>query len=492
MKNTKRALLASALSVLLCISMLVGSTFAWFTDSATTAVNTIQSGKLDVVLEMWDGEKWVDAEGETLEFVKGAMGKDQAVIWEPGCTYQLPKLRISNAGNLALKFDVAITGIGGDAKLNEVIDWTYSYTSDMAMGADPTDLSEVSIIKHGNGYPLLPADKADQANNISYAYLTISGHMLETAGNEYQDLTIDGISITVLATQYTYENDSNNKLYDIDAEYPEAPIVITDIKEVEADATWYDANAEELVIADAADLKAYFETAYTWGVANKPEVPNFKGQTIVLQSDIYLNGCLWTSISPYDSSYNGNGGFQGTFDGNGHTIYDLQVTHVNDTGRGYVLGLFGDVGDGAVFKNLTIDGVNIYAGNSNAGALVGHAHGNVTFENITVRNATIRQGRQAGGIVGIINGNGTQVTFNNCTVENSAVLTIHNDQQGPLYGYVDTNGGASVTLNNCTVNNVVEHYFKDADGNQDWNTYQYITLEEALEAYKDEPASNDN
>ncbi len=484
MKNTKRALLASALSVLLCISMLIGSTFAWFTDSATTAVNTIQSGKLDVVLEMWDGEKWVNAEGETLEFVKGAMGKDQAVLWEPGCTYQLPKLRISNAGNLALKFDVAITGIGGDAKLNEVIEWTYSYTSDMAMGADPTDLSETPIIKHGNGYPLLPADKADQANSISYAYLTISGYMLETAGNEYQNLTIDGISITVLATQYTYENDSNNKLYDIDAEYPEAPIVITDIKEVEADATWYDANAEELVIADAADLKAYFETAYTWGVANKPEVPNFKGQTIVLQSDIYLNGDLWTPISPYDSSFNGNGGFQGTFDGNGHTIYDLQVTNVNEVGRGYVLGLFGDVGDGAVFKNLTIDGVETYAGNSNTGALVGLvSNGHVVFENITVKNALIKQGRQAGGIVGLVNPNCT-VDFINCTVENSAVLTFHNDVQGPIYGgKYDT---SVVNITNCTVNNVVEHRFTD------WNEYQYITLEEALEAYKDEPASNDN
>ncbi len=225
--STKRALLASVLSLLLCVSMLVGSTFAWFTDSATTAVNTIQSGKLDVVLEMWDGEKWVDAEGKTLEFVKGAMGKDQAVIWEPGCTYELPKLRISNGGNLALKFDVIITGIGGDAKLNEVIEWSYDYSIDYAdYRTDPATVSEISVNKAACS-KLVPADKADQSITISYAYLTISGHMLETAGNEYQDLTIDGISITVLATQTDFESDSNNPMYDINADGSPDNIVVT-------------------------------------------------------------------------------------------------------------------------------------------------------------------------------------------------------------------------------------------------------------------------
>lgn len=39
--STKKALIASVLSLVLCVSMLVGSTFAWFTDTATTSVNTI-------------------------------------------------------------------------------------------------------------------------------------------------------------------------------------------------------------------------------------------------------------------------------------------------------------------------------------------------------------------------------------------------------------------------------------------------------------------
>ena len=68
-KTTKRALLSSVIAMLLCVTMLIGTTFAWFTDSASTAVNKIQAGKLDVALEMKDnGGNWVTAEGKTLQF----------------------------------------------------------------------------------------------------------------------------------------------------------------------------------------------------------------------------------------------------------------------------------------------------------------------------------------------------------------------------------------------------------------------------------------
>ncbi|MBQ1965919.1 MAG: hypothetical protein II348_04510, partial [Clostridia bacterium] len=80
-KNTKRALLASALSLLLCVSMLVGTTYAWFTDSVTSANNVIQSGTLDVVLEYktnW-ADDWAPVDGNTKIFKEGA-------LYEPGYT----------------------------------------------------------------------------------------------------------------------------------------------------------------------------------------------------------------------------------------------------------------------------------------------------------------------------------------------------------------------------------------------------------------------
>lgn len=75
-KRTKKALAMSVLSMVLCVAMLVGMTFAWFTDTASTGVNKIQAGNLDVALEMADGTnadgspKWVSAEGKTLDFIK--------------------------------------------------------------------------------------------------------------------------------------------------------------------------------------------------------------------------------------------------------------------------------------------------------------------------------------------------------------------------------------------------------------------------------------
>ena len=195
MKNTKKALLMSVLALVLCFSMLIGTTFAWFTDVATTGVNNIQSGTLDVVLEYWDGTEWVNAEGKPLNFV--AADRREEILWEPGCTYELPLLRVRNNGNLALKYEIVITGLTGDAKLLEVIDWT---------------INGEELVAAYTG-ELLPEEGKNVKN------LAIVGHMKESAGNEYQGLTIEGIGITVYATQQTHENDSYGDTYDENARY---------------------------------------------------------------------------------------------------------------------------------------------------------------------------------------------------------------------------------------------------------------------------------
>lgn len=194
-KATKRTLLLSVLAMLLCMVMLVGTTFAWFTDSASTAVNTIQAGTLDIALEMKGAnDEWVSAEGQTLTW-KTADGRDQdKILWEPGCTYELPELRIVNKGNLALKYKMAVSGIVGDAELLRAIDFTYG---------DGIDINaEVSL-----------------APNTSTEGIIIKGHMQESAGNDYQGLKLDSVAITVLATQHTEEYDSFNNTYDANAVY---------------------------------------------------------------------------------------------------------------------------------------------------------------------------------------------------------------------------------------------------------------------------------
>ena len=211
--TTKMSLVASIAALVLCCAMLIGTTFAWFTDTASTAVNKIQAGTLDVQLLDESGHS---LEGQTLSWQKaaGAPGGEQ-VLWEPGCTYKLQSFKIKNNGNLALKYKIAISGIDGDAELNEVIDWSYTL-------ADGTAFL-ITAEHHLN---------AGQETGL----ITISGHMQESAGNEYQGLSIDGIGITVVATQDTVENDSFDNQYDVNAEYPVVANTQTELNDAIASA----------------------------------------------------------------------------------------------------------------------------------------------------------------------------------------------------------------------------------------------------------------
>ena len=209
-KATKRALLTSITALAMCVVMLVGTTFAWFTDTATANVNKIQAGKLDVALEMNIGTKetpkWVTAEGQTLNFVKAAGGENQAILWEPGAEYKLPELRVRNDGNLAIKYEVAITGAVDATPNNGVNDLelldVITFSASIGGGAATSGVYGTTI--------------ADGALNEKDAEQTIqlSAKMDENAGNKYQEMAISGIAITVKAMQASYEYDSNGNTYD--------------------------------------------------------------------------------------------------------------------------------------------------------------------------------------------------------------------------------------------------------------------------------------
>ena len=242
-RATKRALLTSVMALAMCVVMLVGTTFAWFTDTAKTNVNRIQAGKLDVALEMKnpnfgvDGaenadKEWINAENKVLNFMQAdAEGKktaSESILWEPGCTYELPELRVINNGNLALKYKIQITGAkdaDNDENLNslellDVLKWTYKVES-----------VEYTLDTEKN----LTAGASET--------LAISAHMQETAGNKYMNMAIDSIAITVLATQDAVEYDSNGNTYDEDAPLDFVPVSSTE----ELKAVFVNAKAGETV-----------------------------------------------------------------------------------------------------------------------------------------------------------------------------------------------------------------------------------------------------
>ena len=194
--GTKRSLLMSALALVLCLSMLVGSTFAWFTDSVTSSGNIIKSGTLDVDIVTADG--LTSLEGSNLKFQD--LNGTTDILWEPGATFRTQAFKIENKGTLALKYRLMLNGVEGNAELLDVI--TFSIVD---VNGATVDLSNFEN------------DLA--ANTLSGEYY-IQGVMSTAAGNEYQGKTLEGIGVTVIATQKDAENDAFGNTYDKDATYP--------------------------------------------------------------------------------------------------------------------------------------------------------------------------------------------------------------------------------------------------------------------------------
>ena len=203
-KSTKRALLTSVLALLMCVTMLIGTTFAWFTDTASTAVNKIQSGTLKVDIVKEDGETSI--RNESMSFVNKDGSAD--ILWEPGATFMTPAFKIKSTGSLALKYKLTLNGITGDNMLLKVIKFS-------VVKADGTEVDLDTFEGH-----LTPDAALSEA-------LFIKGHMDETANNDYQGKTLEGLGITVVATQYNYESDSIGPDYDKFADYPEVQPVAT-------------------------------------------------------------------------------------------------------------------------------------------------------------------------------------------------------------------------------------------------------------------------
>lgn len=421
-KNTKRALLASVLSMILCLAMLVGSTFAWFTDTAKSAVNKIQSGTLDVALEMKDADgNWVSAEGETLGWLAADGRAQEDILWEPGATYSLSDVRIINKGNLALKYKIIINGVDGDAKLLEKITFTY--------GA-------LDVTAEGH---LLPGETSDA--------ITITGHMDELAGNEYQGLSIEGLGITVIATQYTYEQDSTDDQYDKNAEYP--PIEVT-----EDSKAWYDDHATE----NNLTIKTGNELAYLAELVNAG-TDDFAGKNITLANDIVLPNGEWVAIGTYEKP------FKGTFDGAGHTVSNIVI---HDNNGEAPTGFFGAI------ENATIEGLKVtgtmtldaiqshesiggaYAEFFGNGGVCGFAKNSTVKKCIndididgTSRDAAGDAGLSLGGIVGC--GIGT-TTIENCLNEGDIKVS---SSVPTIAGNITSMAGTLNSMTYATVRNCV-------------------------------------
>lgn len=228
--NNKK-LLASALFIVVSLALLVGLTFAWFTDSATSKGNKIQSGTLNIDLLRLgtDGEYASVGEAPVFNYDK----------WEPGYT-DCAVLQIKNNGNLALKYQLQLVVSGEVGKLGDVID-VYVKKSATPITSEPLSFSSVEedsayekagtlaslLSKEGSAMSgvLLPKGSeagSDPDTGVESVYLGIVLHMRENAGNEYQNLSaFEKLDVNLIAAQYTYEKDGfESDQYDAGAAYP--------------------------------------------------------------------------------------------------------------------------------------------------------------------------------------------------------------------------------------------------------------------------------
>lgn len=211
-KTTRRALLGSVLAMLLCFTMLLSTTFAWFTDTAVSASNIIASGTLDVEMYWADGTKAVPTvDADWTDASTGAIFNNDK--WEPGYA-EVRHIKIANKGSLALKYKVEIVANGEVSDLANVID--VYYVDPAVQVADRTALTEDT--KLGTLAQVL-AKLGETGNGTLVAgdddTITLALKMQETAGNEYQGLDLGGaFDILVAATQLNYEKDSFDNTYD--------------------------------------------------------------------------------------------------------------------------------------------------------------------------------------------------------------------------------------------------------------------------------------
>lgn len=227
--GTKRALLTSVLALVLSLAMLAGTTFAWFTDTASTGVNRIVSGNLDVGLKYWgvgeDGQKkWLTAEDSKKLF-------DENALWEPGYT-QIVYLKVKNDGNLALTYAMQITPVhetvgvnvdGEEFKLSDYIKFGWTTFTVDGVGAPVALDREAAQTGVGDGAQLgttLHRQAEQPLKAGAEELVALVAWMPENVGNEANYSTVQPtieLSLKVLATQAAVESDSFDKTYDEDA-----------------------------------------------------------------------------------------------------------------------------------------------------------------------------------------------------------------------------------------------------------------------------------
>ena len=449
-KNTKRALTYSVLALFLCVAMLIGTTFAWFTDTASTGVNRIQAGnlKMEVTYKNADTQdKFAKVTEETKVF------NDEA-LWEPGHV-EFAVLKVENVGSLALKYKLGInidsekgsTNVNGDEfKLSDyinfaVVDGDQSGLERDALVAAAGEGQSINAGYSGEGQ-LLPQKTVEGEKEKT---VTLVVWMPETVGNEANHATNAAapeinLGINVAATQAPYESDSFGNQYDADAPLDFEPVSTAD--ELKAAAT----NGKNVQLTQDVTLT----DALTFDNA---VMIDLNGKTLTSS----LNGKGYSLVTKADATIV-NGTYKGTGTARGIGAYgNLTMRNVTVDVAGLV-GVACSAADSQyTIEDSTIKGsyalcnfnnnVTINVSNSTLeGKNTGFYHnGSYSGLNLTVTGTKINADNNSTNATGVYISGSTatrdaggyqKASFTDCTIKGNAAIEVK---------YTD------LTLNNCTV-----------------------------------------
>ncbi len=396
-KTTKRALLSSVMAMLICVAMLIGTTFAWFTDTKTASVNTIKAGNLKIAIV----DENEDDLTEALSF-KNVEGNTN-ILWEPGATFRTDKFYIMNKGDLHLTYKIEINNTEVSYnKLNEVIDFCL-------VDENGTEFDLNSELD------LAPNDKSDA--------LQIQGTMSQDADNAYQDKSLDGVAITVYAKQKTFEKDYKDDQYDKDALYDDEIITV---------------NTADAFIAAFANLQ--------------------QDQIITLTGNIDMTSKTWTPVRNMGFTLNGNGntvtGLNGplvaTTSGNqDYTIKNITFDRLTVTDAAVTeyaaLIAYADTCNYIMMDNVTITNANITSTKYAAGFVAyasgygadwdGPVYASHNFINCKLENSTITGNGSTGGLIAHAGGNkATTTTVTDFTQSGNTIQGEDREHTGNIIG----------------------------------------------------------
>ena len=431
---TRNALLMSVLSMLLCVSMLVGTTFAWFTDSVTSANNIIKSGNLDIELEYWNGTEWVDVEDKS-----DILTND---LWEPGVT-EVAYFRLANVGSLALKYQFGINiqsekaGVnqaGEEFNLSDYIQFGVVENVNGENGAYDTRDDAIAALTDAKplnaGYTKANSMLADAEE----LYLALVVYMPTTVGNEANHKTSEdaaapdkyrpeiNLGINVLATQYNWEEekDSFDHNYDENAEYP--VMNVADLKDALK-------NKENVTLGDDVKIDTNEDSesnSYGKTGLNITDGQIFDGNGNTLSVD-GADGTWDSAVSITSGTIKNltiDSGFRGVFVNHNGTAGHVTLQNVIIDGPTYTISCDQGTGNGLTAIDSTFNGWTSYAATI----------GNVEFEGCSFGAGAVYAFCRPYAPTSFVNCNfaaGYQmdaraaVTFENCTIDGVA-LTAEN------------------------------------------------------------------